>query len=134
MNAPSVDIKDLLDAESSLALAFNTNLFLNEIPETAPDLCVGVFDSGGLPPTLGYVYEYPTVQVRVRGTKGDFRPAEELARDIKRELHGVANHWLDSVTRIVLIQAMGEPFMLGRDDNGRPIFTINFQIHRTESE
>lgn len=47
MNAPSVDIKDMLEAESSLGLTFTSDLFVGHEPNT-PDETVTIFDTPGV--------------------------------------------------------------------------------------
>jgi hypothetical protein len=131
MNPPSEDISTMLDGVSALALDLGTNLFISEMPPT-PDLCVGIYDTGGDEAELNYVYERPSVQVRVRGDKGAYREGHELAQSIKNELHGTANSTIGT-SRYVLIVGQGDILFVGYDDNHRPEFTVNFSIHRTDA-
>jgi len=131
MNPASEDIKDLLAAESSLALTFATNLFIAKMP-IDPDLCVSVNDTGGYDPEVDYVYDRPTVQIQVRGPKGDYIVGHELAQDIGETIHGVNNQTVNA-TRYIGIWREGDVIALGFDDNDRPLFSINFRIHRTDT-
>lgn len=131
MNSPAFDIKDILAATSSLALTFATDLFVSEIPD-APDECVCVFDTGGYEPEANFNYERPTVQVRVRGPKGDYVTAHNLAQAIRDTLHGLANHTINSA-RYIGIWCQSDIMSLGYDKNQRPMLSVNFRIHRTEA-
>lgn len=130
MFPPSEDIKDLLEAESSLGLVSATNLFVSKIPLNAPDECVAVFDSPGMAPEVNYVYDKPGVQVRVRAEKGKYKNGYSLAADIKTALHATANVTVNGA-RYIGIWAEGDPIPIGSDDSDRPEFTVNFRIHRT---
>lgn len=134
MNSPAVDISDILAATSSLALTFATDLFVSEMPDTSdtPDECVCVYDTGGFEPEAGFNYERPTVQVRVRGPKGDYETAHNLAQSIRDELHGLANHTINGA-RYIGIWCMSDIMSLGYDKNHRPMLSVNFRIHRTEA-
>ena len=131
MNPPSQDIKDILAASSSLALTFATDLFVSEIPDT-PDECVCVIDTGGFEPEANFNYERPTVQVRVRGAKGDYVNAHNLAQSVRDELHGLANHTINAA-RYIGIWCESDIMSLGYDKNHRPMLSVNFRIHRTEA-
>jgi hypothetical protein len=130
MNAPSEDVKDMLEAESSLGLTFATDLFVSDTPDS-PDECVVVFDTGGEDPAAQHTYEKPTVQIRVRGRKGDYLNAYALAGDVKNVLHGLTDEVLNGA-RYIGIWAVGDVLFLGQDDNKRPLLTINFRLHRTD--
>ena len=131
MNAPSEDIKDILEGMSALALIFATDLFISEMPDE-PDQCVCIYDTGGEPAEVNYIYEKPTIQIRVRGAKGAYLATHELAQSIRDTLNGLNNETWNGA-RYVGIWAMGDVLFINYDDNHRPIFTINFRIHRTEA-
>jgi hypothetical protein len=131
MNAPSVDIKDLIEGTSALGLTFAADLFVSEMPPT-PDECVSVHDTGGYGAEVDYTYERPTVQVRVRGGKGEYEVAHAIAQDIRDALNGQANVSLNGA-RYVGIWCEGDVMSLGYDDNHRPLFTVNFRLHRTDA-
>ena len=128
MNSPAVDIAGILVTAGVGTI--KTDLFVSKQP-TTPDECVTVFDTGGFPPESNYVYEKPTVNVRVRGKKGGYRNAYAVTASVKDALHDKTNEDIDSVSRIIAIWCMGDIIPLGDDDNGRPMFSVNFRIHRT---
>jgi len=131
MNPPSVDIKDILEGTSSLGLTFATDLFVSEMP-TTPDACVCIYDTGGEDPEVNYTYERPHVQVRVRGDKGGYETAQELAQSIRDTLSGTADYTINGA-RYVGMWALGDVMFIEYDDNQRPEFTVNFRLHRTSA-
>ena len=135
MNPPSVDIKDMLEAESSLGLVFLTNLFIGREPNTPID-CVTIFDTPGSPPMLSLNkadsdYYYPSIQIRVRKDMNSYLDGWSLINAIKELLHGSGPEIWNGTT-YTLIKCTGEPFYLGRDENQRPWFIANFDIQRIE--
>lgn len=133
MNAPSEDIKTILEAESSLGLTLATNLFISEMPDNdeSPDECVAIMDSGGETAEPDYVYQKPFVSIQVRGNRGDYTVAYALADDIRTALHGLANYEIASSARYIGIWCEGDVIAVGRDQKKRPMFTVNFRMHRT---
>lgn len=131
MNPPSEDIKDIFEATSALALTFRTDLFISEMP-ISPDDCVCIYDTGGDPPKTDYTYEKPTIQVRIRGARGSYRDAHNLAQSIRDTLNGEHNYTINE-TRYLAIWAIGDILFVGYDDNHRPLLTINFRLHRTNA-
>lgn len=127
MNAPSDDVKDLLEG-ASLGLVHAINLHTSKMPAT-PDACVSVHDSGGFDPEAGYDLKRPTVQVVVRGRKNGSREAWALADAIRDVLAAVHNTTLGG-SRIVGIWAMGDVQEVGYDSNDRPLYSVNFRIQR----
>ena len=131
MNAPSVDIKDMLEAVSALGLTFATNLFIGKEPPM-PNNCVTVFDTPGFPPqaTLGIGdddYYYPSVQIRVRNN--DYLTGWALIQSILTSLHGRAQETWNGTLYSVILCSSG-PVPLGWDENERIWFIINFNLQR----
>jgi hypothetical protein len=131
MNPASEDIKDILEAESSLGLALGTDLFIGKEPAD-PNNCVTIFDTPGLPPQLtlagkGEDYFYPSIQVRVRNT--NYLTAYSLADSIRDVLHGLAHETWNG-TLYILIQCTQGPALLDWDENNRCRFIINFNVQR----
>lgn len=131
MNSPAQDIKDMIDAsDAALGLTFAVNLFVSEMPES-PNECVCVYDTGGFDPaSTDERYEYPTVEIMVRGERMEYTDGWSLAQDIKDVLHKLHNETWDS-TRYIGIWCVGDVNHIGYDENQRPKFSINFRIHRT---
>lgn len=133
MNVPSVDIVDMIEAESSLELAYKTNLFIGLEPSAkgASDNCVTVFDTPGFAPQLTLAgdenYYYPAVQIRVRNN--DYITGWNLTNDIMVLLHGRAHETWNG-TYYSVIKAAGGPAFMDWDANDRARFVVNFDIQR----
>lgn len=131
MNACSVDIKDMLVADTSLGLTLAGNLFVGKEP-TTPDNVVTVYDSYGFPPSLtlagkGEDYYYPSIQIRVRNR--DYRTGYNLAHDIMVSLHGRAQQTWNG-TLYTVIYCSSDVALLDWEDNGLCRFLTNFNIQR----
>lgn len=132
MNPASEDIKDMLVASAAgLGLTFGTDIFISKIPDT-PDVCYCIYDTGGMDPESQYEYDRPTVQVLCRGANGGYRAAWLAAKDVRDVLHGVSNETWNS-TRYIGVWCMGDVLFAGYDESERPLFTINFRIHRASA-
>lgn len=129
MNAASVDIKDMLEAESSLGLNLATNLFIGLEP-ISPDNCVTIFDTMASSPdlTLDQTSFYkPSIQIRVRNNV--YLNGWNLIEAISTSLHARAQETWNGTLYSIISIASG-PAMLSWDTNGRVIFIINFNIQR----
>ena len=114
------------------SLTLGTNLFLGRLPDT-PDTCVGVFETGGLPPvdtgggsTLP-AFTQPRFQTMVRAD--DYAAASSLAEDIFKKLQLIVNEAL-SGTKYLRASGLQEPFALDRDSQERMVFVCNYQTMR----
>jgi len=133
MNPTSVDMKDMLEAESGLSLSFSSNLFIGKEP-AEPDNCVTLFDTPGGPPLQTYQrgenYYYPSVQVRVRNRS--YLDGWALANDIKEALHNRSQEVWNG-TLYSAIACAGEPALLDWDERGRARFVLTFDLQRREA-
>ena len=130
MNSVSEDVKDMLAAESTLALTYAKDLFRGMEP-SRPDNTVTFFDTPSFPPDV-YMdptdrYYYSSCQIRVRNK--DYDTGMALARNIMELLHARANEVWNGTTYNV-IRATGEPAWLDMDTNQRSRFIINFNLQR----
>jgi len=130
MNSCADDIKDLLEAESSLGLVFNTNLFTEREP-TKPANTVTLFDGASYSPMLtmtkGENYYYDAVQIRIRNT--DYSVGYALGVEIMELLHGQGQVTING-TLYTIIYCSSGPALLGWDENGKAIIILNFEIQR----
>lgn len=128
MNAASIDIKDIIESESSLGLEFASNLFIGKIPKE-PKNCVTIIDTPGSHSLSldSSNYERPSVQITVRNTKYDV--GYNIAYGIMTSLHGRAQETWNG-TLYSIIQCSSGPAFLEWDENGNAKFVINFNIQR----
>ena len=133
MNMPSEDIKDMIEAETSLGLTFATDLFKNKEPPL-PNNTVTVFDTPGGSADLyadrTIKWQHPAIQIRVRNI--DSVAGWALLNDIRDVLQGRANETWNGAF-YGLITAVGDIFLLDWDENNRARFALNFSIQRGPS-
>ena len=129
MNSTSVDIKDMLEAISSLGLTLGTNLFIGSEP-TTPDNCATIFDTFGGKPDLTLNdkgLENPAVQIRVRNNS--YLSGWSVVQGIADTLHARAQEiWNGTLYSVIYISS--GPAMLNLDENNRVRFIVNFNIQR----
>jgi hypothetical protein len=130
MNAVSEDVKDMLAAESTLALTFGKDLFIGMEP-TKPDNTVTIFDTPSFPPdpNLDPTHRYYKSACQIRVRNKDYETGMALAREIFELLHLRAN-WVVNGTTYTVILATGEPAWLDLDGNNRSRFITNFNLQR----
>ena len=97
------------------------NVYIGEKP-ASPDNVVALYNSGGYPRSLsgGYVSE-PTIMIHVRNTS--YAAAEIVCETVQNLLHGVCENG-----SIMLIEQQGDILDLGRDENNRAEFSMNFRL------
>jgi hypothetical protein len=124
-----LDIANILTSSAIDIGEIGVTLFLGQEP-TTPDNVFTLYSTGGFAPDAKYSYDRPTMMVRVRDF--DYETGFALAKSIKDALHGL-NNITEGGTRYIGIWAMNDVNSLGKDDNNRFIFTVNFRIHKTTS-
>lgn len=136
MNPVSEDIKDILVSSSvgvgAYAATSGWSIHIGGLPDgvNVPDTCISITDTGGGMPEPNYTYQRPTAQVLVRGAVGDYKTAYSKTEEIRDALHALVNEsW--NATRYVQILCMSDIMFVARDDKKRPLFSVNFIIHRT---
>lgn len=101
--------------------------------EDSPDTCISLID--GVPsdsPSPNYTYDYPSVQIRVRGNQGGYSEAHAKILEIKNLIHGGINEVIGDSKYIQILCAIDIEF-LGFDEKDRPIWSSTFDCHRTEN-
>lgn len=130
MNAPSIDIKDILLRHPELRLVFGENLHVGREP-SSPNNTVTIFDTSGSPPQLTYQrgenYEYPAIQIRVRNVS--YADGFSLAKRIQGILHTISGIQING-SFYTLVYSTGDPFLLDWDANNRSRCIINFELQR----
>ena len=101
-------------------------IYLGSMPDQ-PDDAVSIYSSGGYPRSLsGTMVEEPTFMVKVRNRS--YAAGEEICTVIKDKLHGV-NYESVNGHDILLIAQQGDVNSLGRDENGRHEWSVNFRMY-----
>ncbi len=131
MNSPIVDIKDLIEAESSPIFTYATDLFLASQPEE-PDTCVTLSDTGGFAPDVSFSssegIRKPTIQALSRADTYVLAYSNlELIFNYLQALH---NQTING-TRYISIFATSDALPLGRDKRDRILLSQNYRIDRT---
>lgn len=103
------------------------NIFINTMPPK-PDDCIAIYQRGGLPSDAKLGYDNPTVQVMLRGTN-PFTPSQ-LGGEIYSLLHGMGGeHIIEDGALVIYCHGLqSEVNYIGRDDNNRHEFSLNFQF------
>lgn len=104
--------------EIKVILGSPTSLYIGTYP-SSPDAITALYRSGGLPRGLtASKMEQPTFQVRVRDSS--YASGEARCDAIKDLLHNYVGG------KFLLIQQDGDILSLGRDQNGRTEWSMNF--------
>ena len=132
MNKTAVDFKDILIAVNGALYQFGVNVFVDFEPEKDPNEIIAIHDtSGGSGPdntTGGYFNN--TVMIRIRGEVENEVATYELAQTIRNIFHRKTKATVNG-TVYHHILAMGDIQVLGRDEMNRPLYSINFDVHRS---
>jgi hypothetical protein len=126
------DIGTYLVAQSVGTL--QTDMFLGWMPDT-PDACVAVMEGIGdealetFGSTSATNIERPGLQILCRGAKDDYDAPRIKAEAAKDALQDVTNQSL-SGTLYQRISMRQPPSMIGRDENGRILISVNFNVHK----
>lgn len=106
--------------------AVATSIFLERMPPE-PDTCVAIFDSGGGPPALtkGDDTDSPSFQVRARSL--DAAVAIGKLTTVFESFHGLTETDVHGVHVKLLWALQSNPFPLGRDENNRFEFVMNYR-------
>jgi len=100
-----------------------TDLFVAHAPEK-PNTCIAVIDTGGVKPSAYIPIKEPTFQVFIRSA--DYTTGKTLCDSVRTALHGKVGYLINNETYFYFIHLISEPGHLGKDENGRELFSINF--------
>lgn len=133
MGSPAGDIASYLESSAvnvgSIGAASGWSINVSKFPDS-PDSVIGIFDTSGEDPTSNIDYRRPTIQVRVRGGREAYLAGYLKAEAIFNALDGLHGEIIGSY-RYIGIWAMGDILFLSYDEKERPMFSMNFRIHRT---
>jgi hypothetical protein len=129
MRSPAYSVAQHLAANGFGVFAASSGWSINAGSEPAtPDTAITVFDTGGEEPDTDQRDRRPTLQVRVRGPSYD--DAYTKIDDIAYFLANARPVVLDG-TRFVGFSITSDIAGLGKDDNNRHQFTVNFRVPST---
>lgn len=134
--AEYLDDQDVLTFDES---GTSGDTFIGTLP-SSPDEAIALYPQGGTNPSPKFIEDEHDIQFLCRGTE-DPRGALSTARDIYGELHGLSKTTIGEDeeedydgTEIILIQSIqAGPTHIGRDDNGRHMYSLNFRVEYENS-
>lgn len=127
----SLDISDILSTNGVGTLGANTGwgIFVSREPDS-PDTAITIFDSGNsLEPNAKWLLEYPSFQVRVRGSENNYLSATAKIQEIKDVLLGLPPQTRNG-TNYRGVWQQTEIIPLGYDDQNRPLLVQNYRTVR----
>lgn len=98
----------------------------NDFQATSPDDCAYTRITGGYTPSEWTSKKRPSFQVVLR-TKAP-SAAEPLANTIYADLNGKSEFMLGGVRVVKCVADQSAPLYLGKDDNGRTLYSLNFTL------
>lgn len=97
-----------------------------------PDNLIVVYETGGQPPDQSdSPFDFPSIQVRVRGPREDYQSARSKIQECFNALHAkqITVVGVSPVKKYVYCYAIQSgPIPMGRDTNTRPELVWNFQL------
>lgn len=120
--------KDLLVSAGVGVFAADTGwgIYISKQPD-APNSVITLFNTSGRPPNPKWLLDYPSLNARVRGDKGDYVGAEVKAREVKDVLLGLDSQDING-DRWVSVTMPGDLAFIGYDENERPLISLNFRL------
>ncbi len=114
------------DVAEYIAQEVSTSVFCEHIPDS-PDTAVSVYTRSSTEPEPHVGLDYPVLQVLVRGP---MQAGNALANDIYNLLQNFAPGaaLVPGGEEVLVIEAQNVPYMLGRDNNGRYEWSLNFRF------
>lgn len=119
------DLVEYAVAEGLAGGSTGFTLYASDLPP-APDNAVAIFESTSVAPETTMAIDYRNFTVLIRGVVDSYVTTQAQAQAIYNGLHcaPIGLLW-------VFCYAFSAVTPLGKDDNGRPIFSINFRSMRT---
>ena len=119
----SEHVKSLLETH---VITSGWQIEIGAMPPT-PDEIIMISDTGGQEPNPKYLIDYPTVQVMVRGAVSGYLVTAREAKAVKDLCLGT-DAFVHEGDRIDGIIQNGDLAFVGRDEQQRPLFVINFAL------
>ena len=122
---PSAILRDLLLSHVATSL---WELNIGAMPDQ-PDRGIMISDTGGfIDPNPKFTLDFPSCQIMIRGNSSGYLDTYREAKAVKDLLLGVDSFTTTEGDRMVSITQNGDLGFIGRDDNMRPLFIINFAL------
>lgn len=93
-----------------------------------PDKIIMISDTGGQDPNPKWLLDFPTIQIMIRGIVSGYLVTAREAKAVKDLILGVASFTTSEGDRWVSATMNGDLGFIGRDENMRPMFSINFAL------
>lgn len=123
-NPLSVHIKVLLAAHVATS---GWTIEIGIMPDIGNDNVILIVDSLSPPSNPKWLIDFPSIQVRVRGVKGTYLATWLEAKAVKDIILGIDSFDTEANgDRIVSITSASDIGFIGRDENQRPEFSMNF--------
>ena len=107
--------------QANSLLSTVSNKYIGSMPDS-PANAIVLRSTGGFPRSLSGTYlEEPTFQIKVRNAS--YATGFALCETIAGLLHGA------TTTKLLMIEQMGGINDIGRDENNRPEWTMNFRCY-----
>ncbi len=128
MADPAEGIKDLLVAAGvgTFGATSGWGIYIFKEPDS-PDTVVTIYNTGGTPSNPQWLVDYPSIQVKVRGTLRDYPAMYIKARAIKDALLGLPSQSVNG-DQWVSIRELGGLASLGADESDRPMIVQNYSL------
>lgn len=118
-------ISDILTSLQLVGGASSWKVYLEELgiqPQS-----VAVINRAGKGKEINVNIDYPAVQILVRGNVNDFEGPLNKAGEIDRALHNIPQNPV-SFPELVSCINFGNILPLGKDEEERPVYSINFNL------
>lgn len=131
MNAPSVDVKDVLEGEA--VGTFGTDLFISAEP-ASPDSCVTLYDYNQVeaPMVNPDLYPFQTGFVQIRVRDPHFAAAWAKCAEVLDAIVRQPGKFTSSGVHYIDVQKINGPAFLLKDDANRTIVVANVRIFRQQ--
>jgi hypothetical protein len=121
---PSAILRDLLVTHVGIS---GFALEIGAMPST-PDNAIQIMDTVGIAPNPKWLLDFPTCQIMVRGASNGYLATFREAKAVKDILLGIDSFTTGDGDILVSVTQNGDLGFIGRDDNMRPMFVINFAL------
>ncbi|MBC8587109.1 minor capsid protein [Paratissierella segnis] len=119
---------------STLLQSITNNICIDEMQDDGTDNCITVYHSGGNKPQYFFggtkQIENPSIQVRVRHQNR--KDALNWCYKVKNILDGKSNFTINN-NNYILVTLSSDILNLGRDNQGRVHYSLNFNIQVTRN-